>query len=137
MKSIRKYSSLSSLINAGVYASVVFFYSYPSAVKSESSFLSIFSEQKQEEPDWLRREAKAGKATAMTQLANQYFYGKNRKRNYLLAVYWYKRAIAAGDKTAKFNLAICYERGLGVKQDWKNCWRNFQSAICAGHRRWR
>ena len=65
----------------------------------------------------LRDLAKSGNLEAQKKLAYEYFMGKKRQRNYNLAVYWFKKAAAQNDAFAKFNLAVCYSKGYGVKEN--------------------
>ena len=39
------------------------------------------------------------------------------EQDYEKAVYWYKKAVENGDPKAMYNLALCYQDGLGVEQD--------------------
>ena len=65
----------------------------------------------------LRELAKSGDLESQKKLAYQYFMGQKRQRNYDLAVYWFKKAAEKNDAFAKFNLAVCYSKGYGVKED--------------------
>ena len=64
----------------------------------------------------LRRKAKSGNIAAGRKLAMEYFHGRNIKRNYVLAGFWFKKAGDARDAEAKYNLALLYEKGYGVRQ---------------------
>ena len=37
--------------------------------------------------------------------------------NYKEGVYWLKKAAEQGEAVAQYNLGVCYNKGLGVKQD--------------------
>ncbi|UDQ97134.1 SEL1-like repeat protein [Lentisphaerota bacterium WC36G] len=65
----------------------------------------------------LRESAHKGNLTAQKKLAYEYFMGNNRSRNYKLAVYWFKKAAEQNDSFSKFNLAVCYSKGLGIKEN--------------------
>ena len=64
--------------------------------------------------DGLLERARRGEINAKLFLANEYFHGKNRPVNYVLAAYWFRRAAEKNDPRAQYNLAMCYENGWGV-----------------------
>ena len=71
--------------------------------------------------DPLRDAAEKGDTAAQYKLGNEYFYGmENRKVNYELAAYWYRKAAVGGNSAAQLNYGICLEHGLGVDRDPKN-----------------
>lgn len=79
----------------------------------------LCGEEKAADP--LRAVAEKGDAAAQYMLGNEYFYGtENRKVNYELAVFWYRKAAAQGYAAAQLNYGICLEQGLGVDRDPKN-----------------
>ena len=49
-------------------------------------------------------------------LADAFFFGKKRKTNPALAVYWYRKAATAGNAQAQYNLAVCLEHGWGCSR---------------------
>ena len=48
-------------------------------------------------------------------------------------MYWYQKAAEAGNSDAQFNLALCYERGHGVEQDFSKAVYWYQKAAEAGN----
>jgi uncharacterized protein len=83
--------------------------------------------------DAVRVKAKAGDALAQLDLGNQYFFGnKRRTRNYTVAALWYRRSAMQGNAAAQFNLAICYDRALGVKKSRFHAFRWYKKAAAAG-----
>ena len=60
-------------------------------------FLSLFAAEEELPPDPLRDRALAGEVAAQLQLANEFFFGRNRPRNPTLAAYWFRRA-ETGDR---------------------------------------
>ena len=50
----------------------------------------------------LRKKAIKGETKAQKELAMNYFMGQNAKRNYTLAVHWFRQAAENGDIKAKY-----------------------------------
>ena len=97
-------------------------------------FFCVFC-RAEEVADPLRSAAEKGDPTAQYKLGNEYFYGTaNRKVNYELAAYWYRKAAESGNGAAQLNYAICLERGLGVDRDPKNAVFFYLSAVNRGIR---
>ena len=67
--------------------------------------------------DTLLDKAKSGDVESMFALANEFFYGENRKRNYTLAAFWYRKTAEKGVPEGMYNFALCLEGGFGVKKD--------------------
>ncbi len=69
----------------------------------------------------LRSSALAGDEAAQVELGNAYFFGGNNEipKDYALAVTWYKKAAKQGNKSASFNVGLCYDQGYGVEKDYK------------------
>ncbi len=65
--------------------------------------------------DELRERALAGEVTAQLELAQEFFAGKNRRKNFALAFYYFKKAAAQNSPEGLFNLGVCYEQGIGVE----------------------
>ena len=52
---------------------------------------------------------------SQNQLGDNYYYGHNGKQqDYNKAARWYRKAAERGHMYAQYNLAFCYDRGLGV-----------------------
>lgn len=66
--------------------------------------------------DALAEKARTGDADSQYRLAIEYFFGRSRTVNPVLAVYWFRRAADAGHPEAQYNLARCYERGWGARR---------------------
>ena len=66
--------------------------------------------------DVLATKARGGDIPAQYELALEYFFGRSRSVNLVLAVYWFRRAADAGHPEAQYNLARCYERGWGARR---------------------
>lgn len=79
--------------------------------------LQSFGEEKEITLEDLLASAKSGSVRSQIALGNSYFFGKHGQKDYKLAFQWYKKAVDNGSKTACFNLALCYENGLGVDVD--------------------
>ena len=65
----------------------------------------------------LRKKALSGEKESAFFLADAYFYGKDVKKNPVLAVYWYRIAAQKGLAEAQYNLACCLESGTGCRPD--------------------
>ena len=63
--------------------------------------------------------AKRGNALAQFNLGLMYDKGEGVKRNYKMAVKWYKLAARQGISSAQFNLGWLYSKGKGVRQSFK------------------
>lgn len=63
-----------------------------------------------------------------------YLYGfKEKKIDYNKAVFWLKKAAAAGIASAIYNLGYCYAKGFGVKMDSQKAWSNYKKAAEKGY----
>ena len=65
-------------------------------------------------------------------LANVYLY-YTPKKNAKKAVYWLKKAATKGNVDAQYNLAICYENGVGTKKDYTQAAKWYNKAVAQGH----
>lgn len=63
---------------------------------------------------WLKKAADAGNATAQNHLGDNY---AESEKDFKKAIYWWEKAAANGDFFAQYRIAICYEKGNGVKKD--------------------
>jgi TPR repeat protein len=86
------------------------------------------SEKKQIE--CYEKKALAGDIKSQFNLAGLYAYGQNK--DLAKVVKYYSMAAEQGDKTAMNNLAIMYEKGEGVKQDYSKAFELWFSAIMLG-----
>ena len=78
--------------------------------------------------DVLAEKARKGDADAQYHLAIEYFFGRSRTINPVLAVYWFRRAADAGHPEAQYNLARCYERGWGARRSMGMALKYYQLA---------
>ena len=89
--------------------------------------LTSFSGEMESEGSAVYEMAKNGDLKSQLDLANSYFHGKaGYKNDYSLAAYWYRKAAVSGSASAQFNLALCYDRGLGVEQDGMEAFRYYK-----------
>jgi hypothetical protein len=63
------------------------------------------------------RDAQAGDAAAMNNLATRHFEGDGVPRDFTSALLWYRRSAEKGSVVAMLNLADCHRRGQGVEKD--------------------
>lgn len=80
-------------------------------------------------PADLEARARTGKRDAQYDLATEYFFGRRRPVNLILAVYWFRRAADAGHTVSQYNLARCYERGWGCRKSAAMAVRYYQKAM--------
>jgi len=66
--------------------------------------------------DKLSEKARAGDTAAQYHLALEYFFGRSRTVNPVLALYWFRRAADAGHVESQYNAARCFERGWGCRR---------------------
>ena len=79
-------------------------------------FLSLFAVTAADDAERLYGLARQGDSVAQFTLGNEYFFGRNRQRNPVLAVYWFRKAADGGNRQAQYNLGRCYERGWGCQR---------------------
>ena len=82
--------------------------------------------------DDLLENARKGDTASQLALANEFFFGKNRNANPSLAYYWFHRAANAGSAAARYNLAICLQKGWGCKKNPAGAFKNFEIAMKSG-----
>ena len=73
----------------------------------------------------LVKAAEKGLGIASSRLGDLCLNGRGREVDGNMAIYWYKKCIASGDKDAnrgEYGIAKCYKKGIGVK-------KNLQTAI--------
>ena len=79
------------------------------------------------------KKAKLGDSTAQLELGNLFFYGdEHTPQAYPRAISWYRKALKNGNKTAAFNLAICYDAPYGVERNLIKAQELYLIAIEAG-----
>jgi TPR repeat protein len=74
--------------------------------------------------------AEAGHVRAQTHLGFMYSTGRGVPQNYIMAVYWYRRAAEQGDPAAQHMLGLLYDKGQGVPQNYIEAhkWLNLATA---------
>ncbi|MBE6355801.1 MAG: sel1 repeat family protein [Lentisphaerae bacterium] len=65
--------------------------------------------------DELLIRSRSGDIASQLQLATEYFYGKNRRKNLPLSLYWFRKAAAANSPHAQYNLALFLHNGIGTQ----------------------
>lgn len=78
--------------------------------------------------DELRRRAEKGDAAAQLQLGNEFFFGRGRPVNPMLALYWYRAAADNNVAEAQYNLGCCYSNGWGTAVDRRLAYYYFEKA---------
>ena len=82
--------------------------------------------------DDLLENARKGDTASQLTLANEFFFGKNRKTNPALAYYWFHRGANAGSAVARYNMAVCLQKGWGCEKNQAGAFKNFEIAMKAG-----
>ena len=77
----------------------------------------------------LRAKALQGDAAAQVELADEFFFGRNRPANHALAAYWYRRAANNGSTEGEYNLGCCYEHGWGVEKSLQKAFQLYSRAV--------
>lgn len=78
------------------------------------------------------KNAEAGNATAMVDLAWDYHQGDGVPQDYERALYWYEKAAKAGNAQGMYNMGVNYERGFGVPIDYATAIKWYTRAASAG-----
>ena len=68
----------------------------------------------------------------MYAIGTWYLFGKFVKRDPFLAVEYFLRAIEGNNSSAYLDLAICYEKGVGVKKNYKRAFVCYLNAALLG-----
>lgn len=76
------------------------------------------------------RQAKSGDAMAQNNVAAYYKEAGNCEQ----AVYWYRKAVAQGDRVAMYGLGQCYATGCGVSTDYAMAAQYFEMSAKKGQR---
>lgn len=84
--------------------------------------------------DYLRRSAHAGHVKAILNMGLEHLEEGLFPVDYEKAYHFFERAAVMGDVTAKYYLAYCYERGLGVDKDFHKAEELFIQAAEAGNK---
>ncbi len=82
--------------------------------------------------DDLLDNARKGDSGSQLALANEFFFGKNRKANPSLAYYWFHRAADGGSAVGRYNMAVCLQKGWGCKKNQAGAFKNFEIAMKSG-----
>ena len=72
-----------------------------------------------------------GDAAAQASLGYEYV----KQKDYVSAVYWYRKAAEQGDANAQYNLGVCYAQGEGVTQDSAEAVKWYRKAAAQGNAR--
>lgn len=77
--------------------------------------LELFASEQVAPADPLLESARSGDVSSQLKLADQYFFGRNKRRVDLhLAAYWFRRAAEKNEPQAQFNYGVCCLNGWGV-----------------------
>lgn len=106
----------------------------PQDVRIFNAYGAIYDVQgkKQEAIEWYRKGAESGDPKCQYNLAEQYFEGKNLKRNYIEAAKWYRLAADQNLDWALNMIGYCYEYGLGVPRSVEEARRWYAKADAEG-----
>ena len=78
--------------------------------------------------DEVRHAAESGDPAAQLRLGNEFFFGKGRPVNPMLALYWYRCAADKEVAEAQYNLGCCYQNGWGASVDRRLAFYYFEKA---------
>ncbi len=79
----------------------------------------------------LKEKASGGDKRACLKLGNMFFFGNEVIQDYYEAFHWYYNAAVNGSPSAQFNLAICYDQGLGIEKNQLEAFKWYQKAARA------
>ncbi len=85
---------------------------------------------------WWKEAAESGHPFALSQLANEYFYGHTTPKNYKEASRLYLEAAAYAPGLSLINLGEMYRDGLGVPQDYAEAYYWFSLAVPDALTKW-
>lgn len=74
----------------------------------------------------LTEKAEQGDAIAQTTLGTAYYFGRKKEqveKDYVKALYWYKKAAEQNQPIALYRLGVMYELGQGVEKDEKEAFK--------------
>ena len=83
---------------------------------------------------WCAKSIITGNSSAMTLMAEMYFFGLGRDKDYTKSFYWYEQAAKLNHSHAQFMLAHSYANGFGTEKstvkakDWE------ERALLNGHK---
>lgn len=82
--------------------------------------------------DILLENARKGDTASQEKLADEFFFGKKRKANLPLAYYWFRKAAESGSASARYNMAVCLQKGWGCKKNIAGAFKNYELAMKKG-----
>ena len=80
----------------------------------------------------IRIAAEQGDPKAEVALGGMFYYGEGLPRNYVEAVYWFRKAADQGNSRAEYDLAHTYELGQGLSKDYAEAVRWYRKAADQG-----
>lgn len=101
---------------------VLFFFLFPSIVKSESFEASKKVDNKITLEE-IKARADKGEAEYQVKLGNIYKEGKGVPQDYSQALKWYHEAARQGNAESQFMIGVMYHFGKGVPQDYKEVFK--------------
>lgn len=90
--------------------------------KRDNSLKLAFAEMNKPNPDLklafelLKKSAEKNNYEALYAIGTWYLHGRYVKKNYSLAVNYFSKAIKGNNCNAYYDMALCYEKGVGVKK---------------------
>jgi len=78
---------------------------------------------------WLSKAAQSSHADAIAELGNLYYHSTSKIRNISTAIRFYERAAELGSVEAAYNLAFCYQEGIGVKCNLDRAFSLFMQSV--------
>ena len=95
---------------------------------------NIYISELDKDVKWLETAAEKGYTPAQNKLGSLYYDDNNGIAKDLdKAVGWFREAANKGYSEAQFNLGVCYQRGMGVKQNDKEALKWYEKAAIQGY----
>lgn len=129
----RKYLELSNKTKQNVNIGDVYYYIYCNSDDDYSNSIIGYLYES-DRYQWIEKAIEAGSDEAQNMMGNSYYFGcMEIEQDYNQAVEWYQKAAEHGNKEAQYQLASCYEEGLGVSQDYNMAFNLYKASADNGY----
>jgi uncharacterized protein len=106
--------------------------------KGDQLYLRALKEARNKKPKWhvvqsqLERASDLGNGKAIYALGTWYLHGRVYKKDFKKAVELLKVACDKNIPDAHFDLAVCFEKGKGIKKNLREAFLSYLRAFCLG-----